>query len=139
MHKNDGLTQLVDAGIPRDAAIFVVDVAYDKWILRREREKIKAWRDIKKRGIKTDNEIFELIKASGYNDSRANAIWELVLDADPGYANRMRYRDISRGYSDGKLTKAEARKAYEDLRVYDDDIDILLKVYEPDEVIPDPE
>ena len=47
----------------------------------------------------------------------------------------MRYRDISRGYSDGKLTKAEAMKAYEDLRVYDDDIDTLLKVYEPDDVV----
>ena len=131
-HRLEGVTEMVDAGIPKDAAEFVVDIAYEKWILRREREKIKAWRDLKKRGIKTDNEIFDLIKASGYNDGRANSIWELVLDADPGYANRMRYRDISRGYQDGKLTKTEARSAYEDLRVYDDDINTLLKVYEPD-------
>ena len=135
-HRVEGVTEMVDLGIPRDAAEFVVDVAYDKWILRREKEKMKAWRDLKKRGIKTDNEIFELIKASGYSQARANAIWELVLDADPGYSNRMRYRDISRGYSEGKLTKTEAREQYESLRVYDEDIDVLLKVYEP-EVIPD--
>ena len=37
-HRVEGVTEMVELGIPRDAAEFVIDVAYDKWILRREKE-----------------------------------------------------------------------------------------------------
>ena len=38
-HRLEGVTEMVDAGIPKDAAEFVVDIAYEKWILRREQGK----------------------------------------------------------------------------------------------------
>ena len=128
-HLNVGIEEMTDAGIPVDASRFVCHVAYDKWILRREKEKIKSWRRLFKDGSLSRDALFDAIKASGYSQERANGIWELVIDADPGYRSRLRLRDLTRGLNSNNLTEAEFRDAVEDIRVYDSDIDTLVKVY----------
>lgn len=126
------LTALTTAGLTTAAATFVTKLVRDKITLKVDRSKLQAWKRAYRSRNLDDAKLRALIGRTESDSSRVDHFANLVKASEDAAFSRLRMRDISRGYSDGKLTKAEARSEYEGLRTLDSDIDILLKIYEPD-------
>lgn len=149
--KTEVETKLAEAGVPTADIEFFINQALDKRVYAVEKRMITAAQQRFRKDDLSDTELTtlarnistEVLKLQGNTataisttpallakrNSRAETIVEIIKAGNEGAFSRIGLRDIRTGLKDGTLNTVTARAKLEDLRLIDEDIDLLITIY----------
>ena len=130
MTKAEVKAKLVERGVPATDADYMVNFTEERYLLKKETIALQAVKRRYQKENLTDTQLVTMLTPQFPEANRRSRAIDIVKSSEPGAFVRYSIRDISRGLKDNKITPADARAKLDSLRLLDDDIDLILQLYE---------